>query len=390
MKLLFYRYNSICEPDLIEAFRVSGFQVLEETHEIKIKLVTSATRISIVEKHFNTDKPQLVFSVNFFPDIAEICHIYGIPYLCWTVDSPVPELFSQAITYDTSHIFLFDYEQYLRFHPYNQDRISYLPLGANTGRFDKVISSITFDEEKRYNHDISFVGSLYTEKCPIHQVSGLSPYTQGFIQGLVNPAQKIFGTDMIEPALTPQVIEDIKMHAPNFYQIKDPIEEMNGYVVAHQYIGNLITETDRINTLNMLASQFDVHLYTRSGTSPLQNVHVHEGVDSLSTMPKILHLSKINLNMTSKPIISGLPLRIFDIMGCCGFVMSNYQYEIPEYFDIGLEIETYGSSEELIDKCAYYLSHEDQRKQIAQNGYQKVCANHTYFHRIAEMVKTLL
>ncbi|MDD6194187.1 MAG: glycosyltransferase [Lachnospiraceae bacterium] len=390
MKLLFYRYNSICEPDLIEAFQASGFEVMEECYEIKTKLVAPATRIKIIEKHFNCEKPQIVFSINFFPDIAEICHIYSVPYLCWTVDSPVPELFSRAITYDTSHIFLFDYEQYLRFSPYNPDRIQYLPLGANVRRFDRVVSSITTKERTCFHHDISFVGSLYTEKSPIQNVSGISEYTKGFIHGIATPALKLYGINFIEPSLTTQVIHDIKSHAPNFYHLPDAVEEMDAYVVAHQYVGNYITEAERIQTLNLLASKFDVHLYTRSDTSSLTNVKIHNGVDSLSTMPKILHLSKINLNMTSKPIISGLPLRIFDIMGCGGFVMSNYQYEIPEYFEIGIDLETYGSMEELVDKCSYYLSHEEQRKQIALNGHEKVCANHTYYHRIAKMLKTMM
>lgn len=390
MKLLFYRYNSICEPDLLEVFHNSGFQVIEECYEMNTKQVAPATRISIISKHVQKENPQFVFSINFFPDIAEICHIYGISYLCWTVDSPVPELFSKTITYETSHICLFDYEQYLRFSPYNPSGIQYLPLGSNTKRFDQVISSITLSERKQYNHDISFVGSLYSEKSPLHNVSGLSEYTKGFIQGIVSPSLNIYGTNVIESALTKEVIKDIQSHAPNFFLLSDSVEKMEGYVVAHQYIGNLVTETERIQTLNHLATKFDVHLYTRSDTTPLKNVHLHGGVDSLKTMPKILHLSKINLNMTSKPIISGLPLRIFDIMGCGGFAMSNYQYEIPEYFEIGVDLETYGSMEELIDKCTYYLSHDEQREKIAQNGYKKVCEDHTYYHRIAGMLKSLL
>ena len=46
---------------------------------------------------------------------------------------------------------------------------------------------------------------------------------------------------------------------------------------------------------------------------------------------------KIYLNMTIKPIQTGLPLRIFDIMGCGGFLMTNYQAELPEYFEIGTD-----------------------------------------------------
>lgn len=390
MNLLFYRYNSICEPDLIYAFRAVGLHVVEESYEIYTKRVAPSTRVSLIEKHLKEENPLFVFSVNFFPDIAEICHIYGTPYVGWTVDSPVPELFSKAITYETTHLYLFDYEQYLRFSPYNPEGIHYLPLGTNIDRFDKTLSTITTQEKKQFKHDISFVGSLYTEKNPLHQVDCLSDYTQGFIEALVNSSMKLYGANMIESALSSQVVEDILFHANNLYQIPDPIEPMDKYVIAHQYVGTQVTETERIQTLNALAKHFNVHLYTRSATSSLKNVVVHEGANSLTEMPKILHLSKINLNMTSKPIMSGLPLRIFDIMGCGGFVMTNYQYEISEYFESGVDLEIYSSMDELLDKCSYYLTHDEERVKIARNGYRKVRENHTWYHRIAKILKTIV
>ena len=67
--------------------------------------------------------------------------------------------------------------------------------------------------------------------------------------------------------------------------------------------------------------------------------------------------------------------------------MTNYQPELIEHFTIGEDLETYTSIDELIDKCAYYLSHEDERKQIAQNGYEKVRKAHTYQKRLFEMLK---
>ena len=52
-------------------------------------------------------------------------------------------------------------------------------------------------------------------------------------------------------------------------------------------------------------------------------------------------------------------------------------------------METYASEEELLEKCQYYLTHEDERKQIAENGYQKVKEFHTLEQRLAEMMELL-
>ena len=91
-----------------------------------------------------------------------------------------------------------------------------------------------------------------------------------------------------------------------------------------------------------------------------------------------------------RPIEKGLPLRCFDIMGCGGFLMTNYQEELEDMFVIGEDLECYDGLEELIDKCRYYLSHEEERSAIAGRGCEKVKASHTHIHRMNQMLKKVL
>ncbi|MCM1568374.1 MAG: glycosyltransferase [Roseburia sp.] len=391
MKILFYRYGSICEPDLIEAFRSLGLEVMEETAEITDKGLTSAERVRLLQASLEEAKPLFVFSINFYPVIAEICHIYKILYLCWTVDSPVPELFSSALSYDTNRIFLFDRAQYTRFAPYNPNNIFHLPLYSSVNRFDKVLQTISPGERQAYGKDISFIGSLYSEKNPLKELFPRLPaHTRGYIQALINASLKIYGYHFIEDTLTDELVNTLKNRATDFYTPGEAVANPDKYIAAHSYIGMQLAETERIQTLNTLAEYFSVDLYTYSDTSPLRNVNVHGGIASLTEMPKLFHLSKINLNMTIRPIQEGLPLRIFDILGCGGFLMTNYQGELNDYFEIGTDLEAYSGLEELVDKCAYYLEHETLRQKIAQNGYEKVCAAHTCYHRIGRMLASVL
>lgn len=389
MKILVYRYGSICEPDIISAFQKLGLTVLEESTEITEKKLSAADRVHLVENVLKAEQPLFVFSINFYPAIAEICHIYQTRYLCWTVDAPVPELFASSICHDTNHIFLFDHAQYQLFAPYNPGGTHYLPLAACTERFDKVTATISEKDRQKYSTDISFVGSLYNEKNPLHGLRGLSEHTRGYIDACVEAALKIYGYNPVADAITDEITADIKSCAKDFYTIDNAVADSDRYVAAHSYIGMQIAETERARTLNTLAGYFAVDLFTGSDTSSLHNVRTHGPVASLTEMPKIFHLSKINLNMTIKPIQTGLPLRIFDILGCGGFLMTNFQSELPEYFDIGTDLEAYSSMEELVEKCAYYLEHEDVRRQIAENGYRKVCERHTYIHRIKNMIEAL-
>ena len=90
--------------------------------------------------------------------------------------------------------------------------------------------------------------------------------------------------------------------------------------------------------------------------------------------------------MTSKAIREGLPLRIFDILGCGGFLLTNYQTELTEYFTPGADFDFYGSEEELLQKTEFYLTHEKDRAEIAHNGYETVKKYHNYPKRLLEML----
>jgi len=387
MTILFYRYGSICEPGILNAFRSLNITVREETAEMEDKNIRPSECVEIVSRALKETRPVFVFSVNFFPAVAEVCHIYGILYLCWTVDSPIFELFSKAIQYDTNRIFMFDRAQYEYFRPFNPDHIFHLPLASWTEQFDAVTDSVSVSDRNKYSSDISFVGSLYIEKNPMHMVKGLPDYMTGFIDGIVDASLKVYGYNFMEEVLTDEIVSKIMSAAPDAFSFNDTVTDPKRYVIAHHYLGMQAAETERIRTLNRLAKEFEVDLYTRSDSSSLHNVHIHDGIKTLTQMPKVFRLSKINLNMTVRPIQTGIPLRIFDILGCGGFLMTNYQQELLEHFEIGVDLEVYTELDELAEKCSYYLTHEEERKQIAWNGYRKVKENHTYQKRLIEMLR---
>lgn len=54
---------------------------------------------------------------------------------------------------------------------------------------------------------------------------------------------------------------------------------------------------------------------------------------------------------------------------------------------MGKELVLFESEQDLIEKIAYYLSLEEERRMIAQNGYEKVKTEYTYQRQLARMFK---
>ena len=393
MEILFYRYNSICEPDIIQVFERFGITVHREEMEMHDKNITPQLCSARVAEWILSHPLSFVFTVNFFPAISYTCNHFKVPYVCWSVDSPVPELFSNALKNEYNRIFLFDKAQYDFFAPVNPSCIHYLPLATNVKRWEQVILSMTEEDYRQYGSDVSFVGSLYTEKCKYDTLvidGKLSDYTRGFVDGLIESQLHVYGYNFIMDNLTDRVVSEIASADPQFYHGTDTFMDTDRYLVAHQYIGMKLAAVERQRTLAALSEHFSVNLYTRSDASTLPKVHNRGGASTLTEMPKVFQASKINLNMTMRPIETGLSLRVWDVLGCGGFLLTNYQAELPSYFEIGKDLDAYESLPELSEKVQYYLTHEEERIEIAIHGYEKTARLHSYENRLAEMMQMVL
>ncbi|MEY8392137.1 DUF3880 domain-containing protein [Lachnospiraceae bacterium 45-W7] len=386
MKLLFYRYGSICEPDIILGFQELGHTVLEITAEMSGPALTPQESIQIFSNQLLAQPVDFVFSINFFPFVSEVCNIFKLPYLCWTVDSPVMELFTGSVSHPWNRIFLFDRAQYQEISPLNPGRVFHLPLAVNIVQKQNIIQKTSAKMHPEFSSDVSFVGSLYTEKCPYDKLSEPPDYLCGYLEGLMEAQIRIYGGFLIEELLPEQIIQDFKQHLPGFFTNPFATHLTDRQTVAQLYIGNKISSMERLRALEALSTRFSVDLYTASDASCLAQIHNRGLANTLEEMPLIFHNSKINLNITSKSIRSGIPLRIFDILGCGGFALTNFQLELPELFLVGEDLVCYENMEDLICKTDYFLRHESERLEIAEKGFETVKKYHTYPLRLEKML----
>ena len=385
MKVLLYRYGSICEPDLILGLKSLGLEVLEYTREMTKKDYGPAECVRELSEYLQDKPVDFVMSINFFPTVSMVCQIFKLRYLTWIVDAPVMELYTSAITNEVNRVFVFDRALYNDIYPLNPTGVFHLPLAANVASKKKLFSESSEKTKQKYTHDIAFVGSLYTEKCPYDRAKDLPASTRGYFDAIMRAQERVYGFYFIEELLEDKHIEDFKNHINGFYTLPGDNYLTDRRTLSQLYIGNKITAMERVDTFKELSKRFEIDIYTASDTSGIPGLRNRGLAKTLTEMPIIFNRAGININMTSKPIRTGLPLRIFDILSCEGFLISNYQEEISELFVPGEEIVMYGSVEELSDLCAYYLEHKKESREIARCGYEKLAANYTYEKQLERM-----
>ena len=81
--------------------------------------------------------------------------------------------------------------------------------------------------------------------------------------------------------------------------------------------------------------------------------------------------------------ITQVRLRDFEVPMSGGFYLTEHSDELADFFTPGVEIETWSTRDELLEKCRYYLAHDDERRRIAVAGRARALREHTWEHRFA-------
>ncbi len=346
-----------------------------------------ASAVSGLPALLHKETPDVVFSFNYFPVVSNVCHKENIRYISWIYDSPYVMLYSYTAIHPCNTIYVFDKEVYLEFHKAGIATVHYLPMAANTERLDALTAQADTSGDGRFLYDISFIGSLYTEKHNFFErMENLSDYTKGYLDALMTAQMNVHGYNFIQETISP-IMEDLYQALP-IMPNADGVETKE-YLYAQYVINRKITGLERNALIRSIADRHSFDLFTHDGDFSLPNVINHGPVDNYREMPLVFRRSKINLNISLRSILSGIPQRAFDIMGSGGFLLSNYQNDFPDYFTPGEHFDFYESRADLLNKIAYYLSHEEERRQIARNGHDQVAAAHTYRHRVREMLDAI-
>lgn len=384
MNILFYRYGSICEEDILKCFAASGHKCISIEDEIEDKSITGADSVRLVDERLQNGSFDCVFTVNFFPSISDLCNIYHIRYISWIVDSPVLELFAAAISNEWNRVFMFDREQYNDISRFNPGHIFHYPLAVDTEGKQAVINeAVSSGRSQRFKSDISFVGSLYSEKDPMNSFDKDAPdYLKGYLEGICDSQLKVYGYYFAQELLDAKVVEDFKRSVNDYYMMKCDNHLTDKVIIGQYYMGNHITSMERQRLIAYISEKYPIDVYTRSNTGPIKGANCKGGCQTLTEMPVIFHESRININPTSKAIRSGVPLRVFDILACEGFMLSNFQPELCELFVPGEDFVYYDSIEQVPELIGYYLEHENERREIAHNGYLKVKDDYSYMVRL--------
>lgn len=368
-KILFWQWNSFMRKGVEQALKN-----LEIQYDIYYKCIDDWEQddefAEQIENRLRRREYQVVFSINFCPVIASVCENVKIPYVAWVYDSPmhIRNLDTMNLQYTTVWIFDRGIVEYYNRHGY---KCNHLPLAVSPQIF---YNNCKWGESEKYN--VSFVGRLYQTDYQKYS-SFLSDYQRGYLNALLASQGKLYGAYLLDDMLTESFMK----------QINRQLEQSSGgnIQIGKRELEFLLacetTARERYTLLRLLASHYQVDVFSDC-SEEISQAGMHGYIDYDTKMPKVFANSCINLNISLKAIRTGIPLRVIDIMGCGGFVLSNYQEEIMEYMHPGVDCEVYESLEDAFYKTEFYLKHDELRERMAEKGLEHVKREFTFEDRL--------
>ncbi len=325
-----------------------------------------------------------VVSFNYFPVVSKICEKRKIKYVSWVYDCPHLTLYSKTVFLQCNYLFLFDSILYREFKSYGLKHVYYLPLAVNTKRLNALLGGKIL----HWKNQVSFVGSLY-ESNFYDQVEYFPEELKGWLDGIMQAQKEVYGYNFLNELLDETHMKEIRKYVQ--CGLNEHFFANDSKIFADLFLGQKVTNMERTELLEEISQISPVTLYTGSRAEKVSgNVKKMGYVDYATEMPVIFWESKINLNISLRSIQAGVPLRVYDILGAGGFVITNYQADlIGNGFVAGEDLIVYESKKDLISKVEYFLNHEEERTEIAENGKRKVAMMHDFGSRVKEILEIM-
>lgn len=329
-----------------------------------------------------TTRPDYVFTINFNRYISEVCELLKVPYLSWVIDTPCYPIYDKAIDNPHSYTFIYDAAVALKLRNSGIRQVYHLPVAANVDRINpvRVLAGDALPPT-----DISFVANLTRTEYRTLILPKLGELGRTQCSHLIDSLDHPGGFAQLPEQIDAQLIQSIIEESG--YPLAGDLHLTTADKLAY-ILGREHSWQERIAFVRLLEEHFAVSVYGNAEWR--DHITGYRGeADHFTLMPEVFRQSKINLNLTRSFVEEGLPMRVFDVLSCGGFLLTNDKPDLHRLFTDGKDLVIFRDTQDLLEICRYYLEHDDERQAIARQGQATLTEHHTVEQRMIDLFTTV-
>lgn len=343
----------------------------------------SEAEVNSVVRRAGEYHAEVLFSVDYFTNMAMAAKKAGILYYSWLFHLPQWNLYSYQAQLPSNRIFVFDKMLLKDLRQHNINTAQYLSLPADKQILENALRGAA-TKRYRFQSDVSYVGAIFNTASTRMLPSAKEDERFSKLIELIKEKRFSYGKESLYRGVGDEIIDFLAQETENdkqnfFFAKREDI-------IIQSVLARKITVEERKLACRMLARKFDFRLYSESNMTRYPEISNYGPVDPLKEAPLIYNQSKVNVYVTPRCIRSGIPRQVLDIIACQGFVITNYQEDLASEFEEDKEIVMYRSLDELLEKTDYYLKHDSERVEIIRAGYEKVIREYNYATKLRKML----
>ena len=361
--------------DVADALEAEGYSVY--TWDI---LRLSAPRLDQVVKRFD---PEVIFAINHTHGLAEACHRLGRPLVVWEIDPATDGLRRCASPTDGIRIATYRKRNVPRFEAAGFRHVRYTPLAANTARRCPGVVAADVPAAGQ----VCFVGASMVDQAKRFRAL----FTQTWV---ALGGAEAAGLERLDAVLAAQRRLGGRYSIPELVTagLRD-FAERSKASLSHDLVAMVAEMAAAERRLSVVAGlgPCDVHVW---GDPGWRAVEAHGArymgyAGHNAGLTEIYRAGAIHVDVARLYQQDIVPMRIFDILACGGFVIAEHSDALASLFVVGEELESWRTPDELRAKVRHFKAHPEQARQIALAGLARVQADHSIQARVRQMLDSL-
>lgn len=390
-RILIVRWSWFCN-EVAAVFQELG-------HEVTVvERSAPAVMIPQITAAIHTQRPEVLFSVNFNPLFAEIAHRERVArYAAWNVDNLAGSGFcAPDHRQPETVIFLIDRPSLEIYRRNGYAHLHYLPIATRLNRFipdpagealrdeGKIVSFVGCSMIRQGNEFPALMRRLARQERESHTEADRMGYALvlNTLHELVERGCRDFFNVRMEEwiaACSEQLGFDLAKTVwpdPAFFYIA-PSKE--------------VSSRKRVALLRAAADVTPITVYGDADWASVTHPGLHYAgpADYRTQTPGIYRASAISLNIEKTYNTSSINLRMIDALAAGSLVLTEPVDDLPRYFHPGVDVVCFHSIPEMQDQLRYYLAHPGERRAIALAGQARVKEYFSLHKRLAEMMELL-
>ncbi len=381
MKLTYLTWGYAYDDAIIRAMREAGLTV--EELALPKALYENWTKEEILPEKEKEKRRQetesfqkalcalsgdIVFSVNFFAAVSELCSREAVPYCCWVLQLPNFDLYTASVRNVCNYLGVCD---------------SYLveklwQLGVAKAFFLPDAVELKETENIPIERGVCFVARHPTEKL---DTEGMSLYGKGYLDAFLHAQRVLYGASILENGLLQRVQREFLACNPVPEGI---LPEMQKLFAADRYLAPVCTGMQQ----DVFLQNFDsiITIYSDGDFQACES-EKHPFAGKEEQRRRIYAGKEFTLVLAPHCLHNGIPRDTLEVIAAGGFPIAGFQKDYAYFFKMDENLACFTDRTEFKKAVVRYGNSREERERVRAAAYETVAAGHTYRHRIPLMLE---